>query len=156
MATKKVKKRVSNGISQFHGNKHLKEGSKSASKARASEQKLSEKQKGVTEAKQQASAAPLVITVTRHHHPALKSMFGSHAFYTADGRELRNLLDLAHAFEEMTEDTFRHHVGEAHNHFSNWLKDCFQLEQLAESIKSSTKMDAHAKVLKHVLHELLK
>src|SRR3989338_8752141 len=119
MAAKKIKKRVSNGISQFHGNKQVKEGSKSApqQKAAAVEQKTAGKQekqqpeqKKATEAKQQAAAeSPLVITVTRHHYPALKSVVGHHAFIAADGRELRNLLDLVHALEEMAEDTFRHH-----------------------------------------------
>jgi hypothetical protein len=143
MATKKVKKRVSNGISSFQGNKEAKES-----------QKIAAPKASVKTA--EPTPAPLVITVTRHHYPALKSMLGSHAFMTADGRELRNLLDLGYALEEMAEDTFRHHASDAHNHFSNWLKDCFELDHLAQSIKGLTKEQAHAKVLRHMLHEMLK
>ncbi len=170
MATKKIKKRVSNGISQFHGNKPIKDGSKlqalkkpepqkqqPAEKKEAQEaQQLGQKKESSEHNPQSAPVAPLVITITRHHYPALKSVLGTQAFMAADGRELRNLLDLATALEEMAEDTFRHHASETHNHFSNWLKDCFELEDLASSIKGAAKQEAHAKVLKNMLSELLK
>ncbi len=167
---KKVKKRVSNGISSLSGNKEVKEGHKHAHVGESSaplEQKTiegkSKKAEATTQGKSQEGAklsssptAPLIITVSRHEYPALKSVIGSSAFYTVDGRELRNLLDMALAFEEMSEDTFRHHVGNGYNHFSNWLNDCFHLEHLAESIKSSDRKEAHTKVLRHLLHEVLK
>ena len=167
MATKKIKKRVSNGISQLNGNKEAKESPKLPvleQKTVSSRQKPTEKKKweeiGQKEASKTpntaATIAPLVITITRHHYPALKSMMGSHAFVSADGRDLRNLLDLAYAFEEMSEETFRHHVGEAHNHFSNWLKDCFELESLSDSIKSAKKEEAHTKVIQYLLSEIMK
>jgi hypothetical protein len=166
MVIKKTKKRASNGISSLHGNKGAKEDQKehakpmetkpAPSKKEASAKKIEQPILAAPLSREQKQPAPLVITVKRHEYPALKSVLGSHAFYTQDGRELRNLLDMAHAFEEMAEDTFRHHVGDGYNHFSNWLNDCFQLSDLAESIKSSTKAEAHTKVIRHLLHEVLK
>lgn len=182
MTIKTAKKRTSNGISTLHGNKRMKGFGKehSSEKNQSShtnppnpassnnssingtlEPKVAKVSKNSPvnkskEKKQENQGAPLVIMVSRHEYPALKSVFGNSAFYTADGRELRNLLDMALAFEEMSEDTFRHHVGVGYNHFSNWLKDCFQLEHLAESIKSSDRKEAHTKVLRHLLHEVLK
>jgi hypothetical protein len=101
-----------------------------------------------------AASAPLVMTITRS--PGMVSVEGHLAFKTADNRELHNLLELAEALESMAEDAFHHHVTEQYNHFSNWLKECLKEEKLAEAIRHSTQKEAHTKVLRHVLHELLK
>ena len=76
-------------------------------------------------------------------------------FYLKDGRKLSSILELTEALESMAEDTFRHHVNEAKNDFSSWIKDVFKDEELAKDIKDiKDKGDAEIRLLKHFVKKL--
>jgi len=87
---------------------------------------------------------------------ALRSVSGEHTFKLANGKELSNLLDLAHSFEEMADETFFHHSNDAKNDFSNWIRDIFELEDLSNSLRAASKEESKAKVYRHLLQELMR
>ena len=77
-------------------------------------------------------------------------------FVVADGRKLKNIIELADALETMTEDIFSHHVNEAKNDFSSWVKDVFYDHSLAEDIsRAKNKLETQIVVLRRLVKELL-
>jgi len=169
--TKAITKKSNKGISHFRGNKtketpatnqtqtteltgQVQTQSKKSKEPQATQEVSTEDQ-----SKDESDASKLKeaeLSVLRSFHPEFTSVDGHLVFKLADGRELRNLLDLAHSLESMSDEVFFHHVGQEHNHFSNWIKDCFKVEHLAESIKGAPKIDAQAKIFKHMMTELMK
>ena len=76
-------------------------------------------------------------------------------FYLSDGRKLKNLFDLIEALENMSDDVFRHHVNEYKNDFSNWIRDVFQENDLADEVsRVESRIDTEVKLLKHLVKEL--
>lgn len=59
-------------------------------------------------------------------------------FWCNDGRVLKNLRELETALKEMSDETFRYHVNEAKNDFSNWVNDVIGDEDLARDLRRST------------------
>lgn len=77
-------------------------------------------------------------------------------FIVADGRKLKNIIELADALETMTEEIFRHHVNEAKNDFSTWVKDVFYDHSLAEDIaRAKNRMEAQISILRRLVRELM-
>ena len=77
-------------------------------------------------------------------------------FNLADGRQLRNLVELSAALEDMDEATFSHHVNEARNDFANWVKDTMNEAELADKfIAKYTKAEHQIELLKHLIKRLL-
>lgn len=55
----------------------------------------------------------------------------------------KNLQELETALREMEDETFSHHVSEARNDFSNWVKDVIGDDKLAGDLnRSKTKTQA--------------
>lgn len=79
-----------------------------------------------------------------------------HHFVVADGKRLRNIIELADALETMSEAVFMHHVNETKNDFSNWVKDVFYDHSLAGDIsRAKDKVSAQVVVLRRLVKELL-
>ena len=79
-----------------------------------------------------------------------------HHFVVADGRKLKNIIELADALETMTEEIFRHHANEAKNDFSNWVKDVFYDHSLAEDISmAKNRLETQIVVLRRLVKELM-
>ena len=79
-----------------------------------------------------------------------------HHFVVADGRKLKNIIQLADALETMGEEIFRHHVNEAKNDFSNWVKDVFYDHSLAEDIaRAKNRLETQIVVLRRLIKELM-
>ena len=77
-------------------------------------------------------------------------------FVVADGRKLKNILELADALETMSEEIFRHHANEFKNDFSNWVKDVFYDPGLAEDIsRAKNRLEAQIAVLRRMVKELM-
>ena len=77
-------------------------------------------------------------------------------FVVADGRKLSNIVDLAYALDDMPNDIFNHHVNEEKNDFSNWVRDIFNENKLAEDIaKKKSQMEIQLSVMKHVLNKFM-
>lgn len=79
-----------------------------------------------------------------------------HHFIVADGKKLKNIIDLADALETMTEEIFAFHANEFKNDFSSWVKDIFQEHTLAEDLrKAKNKIEAQVVILKRLVKELM-
>ena len=79
-----------------------------------------------------------------------------HHFVVADGRKLKNILELADALETMSEEIFRHHANEFKNDFSNWVKDVFYDHSLAEDIeRAKNRLETQIAILRRMVKELM-
>ena len=79
-----------------------------------------------------------------------------HHFVVADGRKLKNIIELADALETMTEEIFRHHANELRNDFSTWVKDVFYDHSLAEDIsRAKNRLETQITVLRRLVKELM-
>ena len=77
-------------------------------------------------------------------------------FFLVDGRPLKNLVELADAMEEITDEAFNHHVTEAKNDFAKWVHDVFGDEELAIKLgQSKTRHHHQLVILKHLVRRLL-
>lgn len=63
-------------------------------------------------------------------------------FYLADGRTLRGPRDLTLAAQDMSEETFRHHVTDERNDFADWIAAVFGDADLAGAIAQARSKDA--------------
>lgn len=57
-------------------------------------------------------------------------------FYVCNGTVLNNLDEMLTELEKMDEGSFRHHVNESKNDFSNWMNDIFREAELADKIRN--------------------
>jgi hypothetical protein len=79
-----------------------------------------------------------------------------HYFVLVTGVPLKNLKELANSLENMNDWVFNHHVNDARNDFSNWIKDILGEHELAEEIKMMKNMRMmEAKILKHLVNKYL-
>ena len=79
-----------------------------------------------------------------------------HHFVVADGRKLKNIIELADALETMSEEIFRHHANEIKNDFSSWVKDVFYDHSLAEDIsKAKNRLETQIVILRRLVKELM-
>jgi len=79
-----------------------------------------------------------------------------HHFVVADGRKLKNIIELADALETMSEEVFRHHANELKNDFSNWVKDVFYDHSLAEDMSmAKNRLETQIAILRRLVKELM-
>src|SRR3990167_6676677 len=79
-----------------------------------------------------------------------------HHFVVADGKKLKNVLELADALETMSEEIFRHHANEFKNDFSSWVRDVFYDHSLAEDIsRAKSKVETQIAILRRLVKELM-
>ncbi|MBS3132748.1 hypothetical protein J4470_01285 [Candidatus Woesearchaeota archaeon] len=72
-------------------------------------------------------------------------------FVLRDGRILKDLKELADAFEHMSDDIFKHHVNPAKNDFSAWASEVLHEKELSEDLeKIDNQLHAQIAVLKHI------
>jgi len=73
----------------------------------------------------------------------LSDVAGEKIFQSHDGRDFRNLEELAGGLRDMTEQSFSHHVSEQNNDFSNWIRDVIDDSTLAKNLtKASDRVQA--------------
>ncbi len=73
-------------------------------------------------------------------------------FILKDGRLLKDMVELSHALEHMSDDVFNHHVNSYRNDFKNWVADVFGEKELASQIeKAKTRADMQLAILKHIV-----
>ena len=79
-----------------------------------------------------------------------------HHFIVADGKKLKNIIELADALETMSEEIFRHHANEIKNDFSAWVKDVFYDHSLAEDIsRAKNRLETQIVILRRLVKELM-
>ena len=77
-------------------------------------------------------------------------------FLMIDGSAVKNLLELADAFNNMSDDVFYYHVTNDRNDFSSWVRDVFNEKQLSEQLGMiHSRMESQVAVLRHILAKLL-
>lgn len=64
----------------------------------------------------------------------LKEVPKENYFYLVNGTALKSLNELKAALVDMDNETFRHHVNEERNDFSNWVKYSFYAPEFAEEM----------------------
>jgi alpha-amylase len=67
-------------------------------------------------------------------HTFLQDVPEDKMFWCVDGRVFRNLRELAAALKDMSDETFRYHVNDHKNDFSNWIKDVIGDSTLARNL----------------------
>lgn len=94
----------------------------------------------------EAAAAKNLLT-----EPALHNQF-----FVADGSVIKNVAELVWALDKMHEDTYKFHANNEKNDFSNWVRDIFNEQELAEDLKTSTsRLEAQLAVAKRLLKEFI-
>lgn len=79
-----------------------------------------------------------------------------HHFVVADGKKLKNIIELADALETMSEEIFRHHANEFKNDFAAWVKDVFYDHSLAEDIsRAKNRLETQIAILRRLVKELM-
>ncbi|MBI2656148.1 hypothetical protein HYX03_00225 [Candidatus Woesearchaeota archaeon] len=79
-----------------------------------------------------------------------------HHFIVADGRKIKNIIELADALETMSEEIFMHHANELKNDFSSWVKDVFYDHSLAEDIaRARNRLETQIAILRRLVKELM-
>ena len=79
-----------------------------------------------------------------------------HHFIVADGKKVKNILELADALETMSEEIFAHHANQFKNDFSSWVRDVFYDHSLAEDISmAKNKLETQITILRRLVKELM-
>lgn len=86
----------------------------------------------------------------------IKDCKPEHYFILVTGVPLKNIKELALALQTMDEWVFNHHVNEHRNDFSNWIKDIFNEDALAEELKElKTIKETELKLLRYLVSKYL-
>lgn len=73
-------------------------------------------------------------------------------FYLIDGSVVKDLFELADAFDRMSDDVFYYHVTQERNDFYNWVKGVFNKTKLAEHILTApSKERCQIAILRHLM-----
>jgi len=58
-------------------------------------------------------------------------------FWCHDGRFIKNLKELGKALDDMSDETFRYHLGGGRNDFSKWIREVVGDEELANDLSKA-------------------
>jgi hypothetical protein len=84
----------------------------------------------------------------------LKESPPEHSFKLAKTTiEIKNLSELAEAFEVMSDESFSHHVSETKNDFAAWVKDVLHDEELSNKLIGVSDKHKALQLVKHRLKE---
>jgi hypothetical protein len=70
-------------------------------------------------------------------------------FYLPHGQHLKSINELIQALDNMSNDTFKHHVNEHKNDFANWISGVFNEEELAQKIYNVKSTEELKEILKN-------
>jgi hypothetical protein len=73
---------------------------------------------------------------------------GDKRFFCHDGCVSKNLNELADCLVNMTADSYRHHVTSLKNDFSNWIRDVFGDDKLANDLTRCANGSEAAKAIR--------
>ena len=75
-------------------------------------------------------------------------------FWVNNGPILKNLGELADSLQQISDETYNHHVSREKNDFSRWVNDVIGDQQLANELLSSKNKESAAKKLQKRLNSL--
>jgi hypothetical protein len=70
-------------------------------------------------------------------------------FFCHDGCVVKNLQQLAECLDHISGDSYLHHVTPVNNDFSNWVRDVFGDDKLANELTNSTNHVEAAKAVRN-------
>ena len=85
---------------------------------------------------------------------SLRDVAQDKVFWCRDGRLLKNLDELAAALQEMSDETYHHHVTGEKNDFSNWVWDVIGDATLAAELYRAISCNTAAEVVRIRLAQL--
>jgi len=68
-------------------------------------------------------------------------------FWCNDGRQLRNMKELAEALANMSDETFAYHSNAMKNDFSAWVRNIIKDEKLARDLDDFTSRTQAARIV---------
>jgi len=72
-------------------------------------------------------------------------------FWCHDGKVIKNLRELRKALDDMSDETFRYHLGGGRNDFSKWIREVVGDEELANDLnKAKSRVEADRAVADRV------
>ena len=77
-----------------------------------------------------------------------------HAFILANGKSVKNLLQLAEVMHSMHEDVYSHHANEERNDFSTWVNDVFREPKLASRIQNASREQTQMEIYRFLSRKL--
>ena len=77
--------------------------------------------------------------VSRKKGPVLVCAYGSECFWIKDGPILKDLIELRNALDNMSEDTYKHHVTRDRNDFADWVQFVLSDKSCASALRKSVK-----------------
>ncbi|MFC1648361.1 DUF5752 family protein [Nanoarchaeota archaeon] len=84
---------------------------------------------------------------------ALKNAKKDSYFILAEGTAVKNLFELAHSLNKMSDEEFHHHVTNDRNDFSNWIEAVLEEKTLAKELRE---MDNRKDIQISILNFLIK
>ena len=85
----------------------------------------------------------------------LEDVHPEEIFMTGAGHEIKNLKQLLKVLNEISEDSFNHHVNEKKNDFANWVRDVFENKELASELSKEKTKEGIINVLDIYLSQYL-
>lgn len=73
---------------------------------------------------------------------------GDKCFFCRDGCVSKNLQQLAECLDRISEDSYHHHVTPIKNDFSNWVRDVFGDDKLANDLSRCANSAEAAKTVR--------
>ncbi|MBN1274808.1 hypothetical protein JXA12_00740 [Candidatus Woesearchaeota archaeon] len=94
-------------------------------------------------------------TKTQQRRRVKKTAPTDKTFVFVDGKQVKNVKQLADVLEEIEDHVFNHHVSEDKNDFANWLHHVFDEIDLAKKV-AGCKEKKHVQLVlyKHISHKL--
>jgi hypothetical protein len=88
--------------------------------------------------------------------PKIKKIIPAEKYFKlCNGKIIKDIKELALAFETMTLEVYNHHANHERNDFSNWIKDIFGEKDLATELHLvHNSKDAEIVVLKFIVSKL--
>ena len=86
----------------------------------------------------------------------LRDVAPEQCFWVNNGPILKNLDELANALQEISDDTYSHHVDSEKNDFSNWINDVIGDKKLANDLLSSKNKESVLKKVRNRVNSLKK
>ena len=77
-------------------------------------------------------------------------------FWVNNGAILKNLDELADSLQQISDETYSHHVNKEKNDFSRWINDIIGDQQLANELISSKNKESAVKKIRNRLNSLKK
>jgi len=68
-------------------------------------------------------------------------------FRTQTGKEIKNLKQLLHVLEDISPDSFAHHVNGEKNDFGSWIRHSVKDDELADMIEKTTDFDKTKQII---------